>query len=299
MQNQTTPIEFILLGFSMYPELHFLLSVVIPITYIFTLMGNVFIIFIITVEPHLQTPMYFFLGNLSLFDICQTTTIVPQMLLHLFSGANNISYTKCMVQLYFFILFVGAEGLLLAAMAYDRFLAICNPLRYTVLMDRKACSMLVMALWLTTALNASVHTALTVHLPFCGPSKINYFYCDVPPLLALSCGDLSLNTTVLLVASVVMGWGPSICIVLSYVYIVCRVLKMSSSQERAKAFSTCASHLSVVLLYFGSCLFTYIRPMSSYSLDRDKLISLLYSILTPMLNPVIYTLRNKDVKRTL
>ncbi|XP_067425469.1 olfactory receptor 5V1-like [Emydura macquarii macquarii] len=299
MENQTMPTKFILLGFHNIQGLRFLLSWVISIIYIFTLLGNSLIIVLSLVEPHLQTPMYFFLGNLSLLDICQTTTTVPQMLLHLLSGRSSISYAGCSAQLYFFLFFVGAECVLLAAMAYDRYVAICNPLRYTLLVNRKLCVLLASLSWLSGALNAAVHTFLTIRLPFCEANRLNYFYCDIPPLLALSCGDISFNVTMILVSSIFLGWSPSLCIGLSYGFIVSRVLKIRSTEGRRKAFSTCVSHLTAVLLYYGSSIFTYVRPLSSYSLGNDRLISLLYSIITPMLNPLIYTLRNKDVKRAL
>ncbi|KAM9120373.1 olfactory receptor 5V1-like [Pangshura tecta] len=299
MENQTMPTEFILLGFHNIQGLHLLLSWVISIIYIFTILGNMLIIFFSLVEPCLQTPMYFFLGNLSLLDICQTTTTVPQMLVHLVSGRSSISYARCAAQLYFVLFFVGAECILLATMAYDRYVAICNPLRYMLLMNRKFCVLLVSVSWLSGALNASLHTFLTIHLPFCEANRVNYFYCDIPPLLALSCGDISFNVTMILVSSIFLGWTPTLCIGLSYGYIVSRILKIHSPEGRSKAFSTCVSHLTAVLLYYGSSIFTYVRPLSSYSLDNDKLISLLYNIVTPMLNPLIYTLRNKDVKRAM
>ncbi|XP_050776433.1 olfactory receptor 5V1-like [Gopherus flavomarginatus] len=297
MENQTTPIEFMILGFHNIQGLHFLLSWVISIIYIFTILGNTLIIFLSLVEPCLQTPMYFFLGNLSLLDICQTTTTVPQMQAHLVSGRSSISYARCATQLYFFLFFVGAECMLLATMAYDRYMAICKPLHYTLFMNSKFCVLLVSVSCLSGALNAALHTFLTIHLPFCEANRINYFYCDISPLLALSCGDISLNVIMILVSSIFLGWSPTLCIGRSYGYIVSRILKIHSPEGRSKAFSTCVSHLTAVLLYYGSSIFTYVRPLSSYSLDNDKLISLLYNIVTHMLNPLIYTLRNKDVKR--
>ncbi|XP_030398799.1 olfactory receptor 5V1-like [Gopherus evgoodei] len=294
-----TPTEFILLGFHNIQGLHFLLSWVIFVIYIFTIVGNMFIVFLSLVEPCLQTPVYFFLGNLSLLDVCLTTTTVPQMLVHLISGRSSISYERCATQLYFFLFFVGAECILLATMAYDRYMAICKPLHYTLFMNRKFCVLLVSVSWLNGALNAALHTFLTIHLPFCEANRINYFYCDIPPLLALSCGDISFNITMILVSSIFLGWSPTLCIGLSYGYIVSRILKIHSPEGRSKAFSTCVSHLTAVLLYYGSSIFTYVRPLSSYSLNNDKLISLLYNIITPMLNPLIYTLRNKDVKRAM
>ncbi|XP_061447928.1 olfactory receptor 5V1-like [Rhineura floridana] len=297
--NETAPSEFILLALSNLNERCFLFSGFMLITYLFTLMGNSLIIILVSLEPSLRTPMYFFLGNLSLLDICQTTTTIPQIIVHLISGRNVISYERCKMQLFFFILFVGAEMLLLAAMAYDRYVAICNPLRYNVVMNYKLCAQLVSASWFTSSLNATLHTIFTFHLPLCGINKINYFYCDIPPLIAISCGNISGNMTAMLAASPVMGFGPGMCIILSYFHIILRILKMRSSAGMRKAFSTCASHLTVVLLFFGNALFTYVRPVSSYSLSKDSMIALFNNILSPLLNPLIYTLRNKDVKRVL
>nr|XP_034957583.1 olfactory receptor 5V1-like [Zootoca vivipara] len=299
VSNETAPSEFILLTFSNRYEWCFLLSGFLLITYLFTLMGNILIITLVSIEPSLQTPMYFFLCNLSLLDICQTTTTIPQIIVHLISGRNAISYERCKVQLFFFILFIGTETLLLAAMAYDRYVAICNPLRYNVVMNYKLCAQLVSASWFTSSLNTTIHTFITFRLPLCGMNKINYFYCDIPPLVAISCGDISSSIIAMLATSPVMGFGPGLCVLLSYSHIILRVLKMHSSDGMRKAFSTCASHLTVVLLFYSSCLFTYVRPFSSYSLNKDRMIALFNNILSPMLNPLIYTLRNKDVKGAL
>nr|XP_040137924.1 olfactory receptor 5V1-like [Ictidomys tridecemlineatus] len=190
------------------------------------------------------------------------------------------------------------ECLLLAAMAYDRYIAICKPLRYTVIMNKALYSQLAASCWIGSFLNSVVHTVLTFRLPFCN-NQINYFFCDIPPLLILSCGDTSVNELVLLSIGVFIGWTPLLCIVLSYVYIISTILRIHSSEGRHKAFSTCASHLVIVLLYYGSAIFTYVRPISSYSLEKDRLISVLYSVVTPMLNPIIYTLRNKDIKEAM
>uniref|UniRef100_A0A8D2IUU8 Olfactory receptor n=1 Tax=Varanus komodoensis TaxID=61221 RepID=A0A8D2IUU8_VARKO len=293
--NETTPSVFILLPIFNLNEWHYLLLTFMLITYSFTLMGNVLIILLIFLEPGLQTPMYFFLGNLSLLDLGQTTTTVPQIIVHLVSGMNIISYKRCKTQLFFFLLFIGTETLLLTAMAYDRYVAICNPLRYHV----KMCAQLVSATWLTSSLNATVHIIFTFRLSFCGVNEINYFFCDIPPLVAISCGDISDSITAMLATSPVMGFGPVMCIMMSYIHIIWRILKMTSSAGMKKAFSTCASHLTVVLLFFGSCLFSYVRPISSYSLNKDRIIALFNNILSPMLNPLIYTLRNKDVKMAL
>ena len=295
-KNQTALSEFIILGFSDLNELQFLLFTIFFLTYVCTLGGNVFIILVSVLDPRLHTPMYYFLGNLAFLDICYTTTNVPQMMVHLLSERKSISYGRCMAQLFAFIFFVGSECLLLAAMAYDRYIAICKPLRYSVIMNRVLYSRLAASCWTGGFLNSVVHTVLTFHLPFCGNNEINYFFCDIPPLLILSCGDTSVNELTLLSIGVFIGWTPFLCIILSYLYIISTILRIRSSEGRQKAFSTCASHLIIVLLYYGSSFFTYVRPISAYSLEKDRLISVLYSVVTPMLNPIIYSLRNKDIK---
>ncbi|XP_028641306.1 olfactory receptor 5V1 [Grammomys surdaster] len=298
-KNQTAPSEFIILGFSHLNEFQFLLFTIFFLTYICTLGGNVFIIVVTMSDSHLHTPMYFFLGNLAFIDICYTTTNVPQMMAHLLSEKKTISYGGCVTQLFAFIFFVGSECLLLAAMAYDRYIAICKPLRYSLIMNKALCIWLAASCWTGGFLNSVVHTVLTFRLPFCGNNQINYFFCDIPPLLILSCGDTALNELALLSIGILIGWTPFLCIILSYLYIISTILRIHSSEGRHKAFSTCASHLLIVILYYGSAIFTYVRPISSYSLEKDRLISVLYSVVTPMLNPVIYTLRNKDIKEAV
>ncbi|XP_049722150.1 olfactory receptor 5V1-like [Elephas maximus indicus] len=298
-ENQTAPFEFIILGFSNLNELQFSLFTIFLVTYIYTLGGNIFLILVTMVDARLHTPMYFFLENLAFIDICYTTTNVPQMMVHLLSEKKSISYGGCIAQLFAFIFFVGSESLLLAAMAYDRYVAICKPLRYSIIMNKTIYSQLAASSWAGGFLNSVVHTMLTFHLPFCGNNQINYFFCDIPPLLTLSCGDTSVNELVLLSIGVFVGWTPLLCIILSYLYIVSTILRISSSEGRQKAFSTCASHLVIVLLYYGSSIFTYVRPISAYSIEKDRLISVLYSVVTPMLNPIIYFLRNKDIKEAM
>nr|XP_004672033.1 olfactory receptor 5V1 [Jaculus jaculus] len=298
-ENQTVLSEFIILGFSNLNDFQFLLFTIFLIIYLCTLGGNIFIIVITLADSRLHTPMYFFLRNLAFLDICYTTTNVPQMMVHLLSERKSISYGGCVVQLSAFLFFVGVECLLLAAMAYDRYTAICKPLRYPVIMNKALCSWLAATCWVCGFLNSVVHTVLTFRLPFCGNNQINYFFCDIPPLLILSCGDTSINELVLLVIGVFIGWAPFLGIILSYLCIISTILRIHSSEGRQKAFSTCASHLLIVLLYYGSSIFTYVRPISTYSLAKDRLISVLYSIVTPMLNPLIYTLRNKDIRNAL
>ncbi|KAM6184991.1 olfactory receptor 5V1-like [Rhynchocyon petersi] len=298
-KNQTDLSEFMILGFSNLNELQLLLFTIFFLTYVCTLGGNILIILVTLADSHLHTPMYYFLGNLAFLDICYTTTNVPQMMVHLLSKKKNISYGGCVVQLFAFIFFVGVESLLLAAMAYDRYIAICKPLRYSIIMNKILYNQLAAACWTGGFLNSVVHTVLTFRLPFCGNNQINYFFCDIPPLLVLSCGDTSVNELALLSIGVFIGWTPFLCIILSYLYIISTILKIRSSEGRKKAFSTCASHLIIVLLYYGSSIFTYVRPISSYSLEKDRLFSILYSVVTPMLNPIIYTLRNKDIKEAM
>ncbi|XP_034278803.1 olfactory receptor 5V1-like [Pantherophis guttatus] len=299
MMNESVPSEFLILGFSGLQELQLLLFFIFLGTYICTLVGNISILTFACLDPQLHTPMYFFLGNLSFLDICYTTTNVPQILVHLMSQKKSITYAGCITQLYFFLSFVGTECILLATMAYDRFAAICHPLNYTSIMRRAFCLQLSGACWASGFLNSALHTYFTFCLPFCGANHINYFFCDIPPLLMLSCGDKTLNEIILFVVGIFIGWIPFVCILLSYIYIISTIMKIQSNEGRIKAFSTCTSHLTIVILYYGSSIFTYVRPISTYSLDKDRLISILYSIITPMLNPLIYTLRNKDIKNAL
>ncbi|KAM3936491.1 olfactory receptor 5V1-like [Leptodactylus fuscus] len=256
------------------------------------------IILLSQLEKSLQTPMYFFLTNLSFLDICYTSTTMPKMLQALVAE-KVISFIGCAVQLYFFFACVGTECVLLAVMSYDRFLAVCMPLRYSAIMNPKICSIFAGLSWVSGLVNSIVHTFFTFHLHFCGSNTINYFYCDIPPLLSISCDNTSINELLLLSIGVFIGWTPFMCILISYIYIIVTIIKMKSTEGRQKAFSTCSSHLTVVILYFGSVLFSYVRPISSYSMAKDRLISVLYSVVCPMLNPLIYTFKNQDVKKAL
>ncbi|XP_029435509.1 olfactory receptor 5V1-like [Rhinatrema bivittatum] len=298
-RNYTAPSKFIILGFSSLPKLQMLLFGFFLVIYMVTWVGNALIIIVTRVDINLHKPMYFFLGNLSFLDICYTSATVPKMLENLLQEKKTISYEGCMVQLYFFLCFLGTECVLLAVMAYDRYVAICNPLRYLIIMCKMLCGHLATASCLAGLVNSAIHTYFTFRLPFCDSNELNYFFCDIPPLLSLSCADTSLNETVLLVTGVFIGWTPCLCIIVSYIYIISTILRISSSEGRQKAFSTCSSHITVVIFFYATAIFTYMRPISSYSLDRDRLFSLLYSFVTPMLNPAIYTLKNKDVKRAL
>ncbi|XP_053324494.1 olfactory receptor 5V1-like [Spea bombifrons] len=297
--NQTILTDFLLLGLFETPDLKVLAFFCLFVMYLLTLVGNITITLVTNLDKSLHTPMYFFLGNLSFLDICYTSTTMPKMLQVLLAERKSISFISCAIQLYLFFAFVGTECILLGIMSYDRFLAICNPLRYSIIMSHKACIYLAAFAWLSGFVNSAVHSFFTFCLHFCGSNKINYFYCDIPPLLSLSCDNTFLNEILLWSIGVVIAWMPFFCIIISYTYIIITIIKIKSSDGRQKAFSTCASHLTVVILYYGSSIFSYVRPVSTYSLDKIKVFSVVYSIVTPMLNPLIYTLKNQDVKNAV
>ncbi|KAM8960647.1 olfactory receptor 5V1-like [Pelodytes ibericus] len=296
--NQTLFTEFFILGLSDNMKLKVPLFCTLLLIYILTLAGNVLIILVAQLDKYLNTPMYFFLQNLSFLDICYTSTTMPKMLEILIVQRKSITFLGCAIQMYLFLTFVGTECVLLCVMSYDRFLAICNPLRYSVIMSHRVCNTLASTSWISGLANSFVHTFFTFRLHFCG-KYINYFYCDIPPLLSMSCEDTSVNERLLLSIGVFIGWTPFVCIIVSYIYIIVTIIKMKSTDGRQKAFSTCVSHLTVVVLYYGSVLFSYVRPTSTYSLGKDRVISVLYSVVSPMLNPLIYTLKNKDVKKAM
>ncbi|KAM9003102.1 olfactory receptor 5V1-like [Sarcophilus harrisii] len=297
--NQTVVTEFIFLGFSNHPELQGLFFLIFLVVYLVTLLGNLLILAAIRINPVLHTPMYYFLSNLSSLDICYTSTTVPIMLVNFFREKKTITYDDCLSQLFFLVAFAGSECVLLAAMAYDRFVAICHPLRYPVLMSKRVCGYLAAGSWLCGLVNSLVHTGLTATLTLCGPNQINHFLCDIPLLLKLSCSDTSINEVALYISSAIIGLSPCLFTAVSYILIISAILKIQSAQGRQKAFSTCASHLTVVVIYYGTGNFNYDQPSSGYSLDVDMLVSVLFCIVTPMLNPIIYSLRNKEVKFAL
>uniref|UniRef100_A0A4X1T002 Olfactory receptor n=1 Tax=Sus scrofa TaxID=9823 RepID=A0A4X1T002_PIG len=299
MNNQTDVTELIFLGFSNHPNLQGLFFLVFLVIYLTTLLGNVLIIMATRISSALHTPMYYFLSNLSFLDICYTSTTIPVMLVNFFREKKTISYRGCVSQIFFLVTGAGTEGVLLAAMAYDRYVAICHPLQYPVLMGVKVCVCLVTGSWLCGLVNSVTHTVLAATLTLCGPNQISHFLCDVPLLLKLSCSDTSLNEFVLHVASATIGLSPCLLTAVSYILIISAVLRIPSAQGRSKAFSTCASHLTVVVVFFGTANFNYDRPNVGYSLDMDILISVLFCVITPMLNPIIYSLRNKEIKSAL
>ncbi|XP_075768309.1 olfactory receptor 10C1-like [Pelodiscus sinensis] len=299
LENQTAVTEFVFVGFSSLGELQGLLFTMVLLMYMVSLTGNVVITSVIATNPALHTPMYFFLTNLSLLEIFYTTAIVPKMLASLVSENRRISPWGCATQMYFFTLFGIAECSLLASMAYDRYVAICHPLRYPLVMSKGACTQLAVASWTVGILVGIGQTSYVFSLSYCGPNRINHFFCDIPPLLTLACGDTSLNVLAVYLVALFFITTPFALILASYLCILTAVLRMPSAEGRRKAFSTCSSHLIVVLLFYGSGSVTYLRPKSSYSMESDKLLALFYTVVTSMLNPIVYSLRNKEVKEAL
>ncbi|XP_070592453.1 olfactory receptor 5AR1-like [Erythrolamprus reginae] len=293
--NQTTVTEFILVGFSDHPELQIPLFIFFLLVYIITVVGNIGIIILTITDAKLQTPMYFFLRNLSIVDIGYSTTIAPKLLTTFVIENSTISFAGCVTQFSFFAVFVTAETCILAVMAYDRFIAICYPLQYSVVMSKKLCILLVIVAYTCGFVNSTAHSKVMFTLNFCNSNIINHYFCDVPPLLSLSCSDTQLAQLVHFILSTFFGGATFLIVLISYIAIVIAILKISSAQGRKKAFNTCASHLTTVIIFFGTLISMYSRP-SSISLDKDKIISIFYTLIISSLNPFIYSLRNKDVK---
>ncbi|XP_063145122.1 olfactory receptor 5AR1-like [Candoia aspera] len=298
-ENHTKVTEFVFVGLVDSPKMKPLCFIVILIIYLITLTGNLGMIILIRISSHLQSPMYFFLSHLSFLDFGYSSAIAPKMLVNLLAEKKSISYTHCAAQMFFFIFCASTECILLAAMAYDRYVAICNPLLYVVTMSPKVCSVMVAGSYLIGLVNAVTQTASTFQLSFCGSNVINHFFCDVPPLLSLSCTDTSINEMVLFIFATILGIFTSTEIVVSYAFILSAILRINSAEGKEKAFATCASHLAAVTIFYGTTVFMYLRPSSSYVLDQDKWASIFYTIVIPMLNPLIYSLRNKEVKNAL
>ncbi|XP_036115529.1 olfactory receptor 10Q1-like [Molossus molossus] len=298
--NQSSPTEFVFRVFTAVPEFQALLFLLFLLLYLMILCGNTAIIWVVCTHSSLRTPMYFFLSTLSFIEISYTTVVVPLMLSNIFGGRKPISLAGCGAQMFFFLTLGGADCFLLAIMAYDRYVAICHPLHYTLIMTQKLCVQMVacavgLALYLSLQLTSLIFT-----LPFCGHLReINHFLCDVPPVLRLACADIRVHQAVLYVVSILVLTVPFILISVSYVFITLAILRIRSAEGRRRAFSTCSSHLTVVLLQYGFCALVYLRPQSSSSEDEDRQFALVYTFVTPLLNPLIYTLRNKDVKGAL
>ncbi|KAG3288896.1 olfactory receptor 2B11-like [Ictidomys tridecemlineatus] len=297
--NQSHPEEFILLGFADRPWLELPIFIILLITYPMAMMGNIAIILVSKLDPHLHSPMYFFLTNLSFLDMCYTTSIVPQMLFNLGSPKKTISYMGCAVQLYFFHIMGGTECLLLAIMSFDRYVAICRPLHYTLIMNQHICILLVSIVWLGGITYAVSEATVTLQLPLCGVNKLDHLICEIPVLIKTACGEKEVNELTLSVVCIFLLAVPLCLILASYASIGHAVLKMKSSEGRKKAFGTCSSHLIVVFLFYGPAISMYLQPPSSITRDQPKFMALFYGVVTPTANPFIYTLRNKDVKGAL
>ncbi|KAM6158913.1 olfactory receptor 2D3-like [Rhynchocyon petersi] len=294
--NQTSVANFILLGLSQEPKVQIFLFCVFLIIYLLSVFGNLLIIILIQTDSRLHTPMYFFLKNLSFADFCFSTSIVPQMLVHFLVKKKTISFAGCSVQIVVFLLAGCTECALLAVMSYDRYVAVCKPLHYSTIMTQRVCVQLAAVSWITGAFVCSVDSAFTLCLPYKGPNVINHYFCEPPALLKLASADTYQAEMALFSMGVVILLAPVFLILVSYWYIISTVIRMQSGDGRIKVFSTCGSHLTVVVLYYGSGVFAYMRPNSKVMSEKDKVISVFYSIMTSMLNPIIYSLRNKDVK---
>ncbi|XP_048067617.1 olfactory receptor-like protein OLF4 [Ursus arctos] len=297
--NNTGISEFQLLGFSEKPELQPLIFGLFLSMYLITVFGNLLIILAVSSDSHLRTPMYFFLTNLTFVDICFTSTTIPKMLWNIQTQSKVITYADCITQMYFFILFTGLDIFLLSVMAYDRFVAICHPLHYMVIMNPWLCGLLVLVSWILSALHSLLQTSMVLRLSFCTVLEIPHFFCEINQMIQLACSDTFLNNMVIYFAAMLLAGGPFLGILYSYSKIVSSILGISSAQGKYKAFSTCASHLSVVSLFYCTSLGVYLSSVAPQSSHASAVASVMYTVVTPMLNPFIYSLRNRDIKRAL
>ncbi|XP_020937803.1 olfactory receptor 10AG1-like [Sus scrofa] len=298
-ENLTKLMEFVLLGFTDVPHLQWFLFGLFLVIYIIILISNGIIFLITKLDPALQTPMYYFISNFSFLEICYASVTLPRMLINLWTQKRTISFIACATQMCCVLVLAATECFLLAVMAYDRYVAICNPLHYPLIMKHKMCIQLVAGSWISGIPVQIGQTFQIFSLPFCGSNLINHFFCDIPPILKLACGDTFVNEMMVSTVAVLFVTVPFLLILVSYGKLISTILKLSSATSRTRAFSTCSSHLMVVVLFFGSGMITYLRPRTSHSAGTDKVLSLFYTIVTPMINPMIYSLRNKDVVRAL
>ncbi|XP_058588647.1 olfactory receptor 12D1-like [Neofelis nebulosa] len=300
MLNQTSVTAFLLLGVTDIQALQPYLFVVFLAIYVVSVVGNGAVLLVVVSDPRLHLPMYFFLGNLSCLDICYSTVTLPKMLENFFSTHKAISFLGCITQLHFFHFLGSTEAMLLAVMAFDRFVAICRPLHYSVIMNYQLCTQMAVTVWTIGFFHALLHSMMTSRLNFCGSHQIHHFFCDVKPLLELACGNTELNQWLLNTVTGTIAMGPFFLTLLSYFSIIISLFsKTHSCSALHKALSTCASHFMVVILLYAPVIFTYISPTSGSSMDQDQVAAIMYTVVTPMLNPLIYTLRNKDVKAAL
>ncbi|XP_059260118.1 putative olfactory receptor 8G3 [Mustela nigripes] len=297
--NHSTVTDFILAGLTEKPELQLPLFFLFLGIYVVTVVGNLGMIMLIWLSAHLHTPMYYFLSSLSFIDLCHSTVITPKMLVNFVTEVNVISYPECMTQLYFFLVFAIAECHMLAVMAYDRYAAICNPLLYNVIMSSHFCFWLTVGVYSLGIIGSTIHTGFMMRLLFCKSNVVNHYFCDLFPLLELSCSNIYVNELLVLVLSAFNILTPALTILASYVFILSSILRIRSTEGRSKAFSTCSSHITAVAVFYGSAAFMYLQPSSVGSMDQGKVSSVFYTTIVPMLNPLIYSLRNKDVKFAL
>ncbi|XP_046542214.1 olfactory receptor 8G1-like [Equus quagga] len=297
--NHSTVTEFILAGLTEQPELQLPLFFLFLGIYVVTVVGNLGMITLIRLSSHLHTPMYYFLSSLSLIDFCQSSIVTPKMLVNFVTERNVISYPACMTQLYFFLVFVISECHMLAVMAYNRYVAICNPLLYNVTMSNQICFRMAVGVYIIGLTGATAHTGFMLRVLFCKADIINHYFCDIFPLLELSCSSTYINEVIVLCFSAFNILTPTVAILVSYVFIIASILRIHSTEGRSKAFGTCSSHISAVAIFFGSATFMYLQPSSVSSMDQGKVSSVFYTVMVPMLNPLIYSLRNKDVRIVL
>ncbi|XP_008841989.1 olfactory receptor 5B2-like [Nannospalax galili] len=299
MKNSTGVSEFILLGITNAPELQVLLFMMFTLIYVFTLVGNLGMILLILLDSHLHTPMYFFLSNLSLVDFGSSSTVTPKVINGLLTGENVISYNACAAQMFFFVFCATVDSYLLASMAYDRYVAVCKPLHYTTIMTKGVYACLAVGSYAFGVLNASLQTGDIFCLSFCVYNVVHHFFCDIPAVRILACSDKHTNEMMLILMSSFHIMFAVLVILISYLLIFMSILKMHSREGYQKALSTCASHLTAVFMFYGTVTIMYLKPSSSHSMDTDKFISMFYTMIIPMLNPIVYSLRNKEVKTAL
>ncbi|XP_025226711.1 olfactory receptor 13G1 [Theropithecus gelada] len=294
--NHSVVTEFIILGLTKKPELQGIIFLFFLIIYLVAFLSNMLIIIAIISNNTLHTPMYIFLLTLAVVDIICTTSIIPKMLGTTLTSENTISYAGCMSQLFFFTWSLGAEMVLFTTKAYDRYVAICFPLHYSTIMNHHMCVALLSMVMAIAVTNSWVHTALIMRLTFCGPNTIDHFFCEMPPLLALSCSPVRINEVMVYVADITLAIGDFILTCISYGFIIVAILRIRTVEGKRKAFSTCSSHLTVVTLYYSPVIYTYIRPASSYTFERDKVVAAPYTLVTPTLNPMVYSFQNREMQ---
>ncbi|XP_029435847.1 olfactory receptor 8D4-like [Rhinatrema bivittatum] len=299
MENDTGVTEFLLLGFSEFPELQLPLFALFSLFFLMAVLGNLLVISTVCGNRQLHTPMYFFLLNLSALDISSVMVIVPKLLAILLTQSNTISFSACIIQLYCYLACVEIEFTLLTAMAYDRYVAICNPLHYTIIMNKRVCALLAAVSWVTGFIDALPHTIVISHFSFCDSNVINHFFCDITVLLKISCTDIAVTLNMTFVVSVFAVFTPFFLTLTSYVFIISTILKIRSREGKSKAFSTCSSHLTVIILLYGTIIGVYIHPESGDSIRSSKLSTAVYIIMLPLLNPLIYSLRSKELNVAL